>query len=151
MPKYRVYINGNEYSVDVLNAHERPVRALVNGEIVEVHVEEDESSIVPIAQKNVTLSQINDTPPSPPKHSQISTSSPAIGSKGTISSPLPGIIVSISVNEGDRVEIGQELCVLEAMKMNNPIRATINGTVTNIFITIGQQVQHGLPLMTVEG
>jgi len=47
------------------------------------------------------------------------------------------------------VTVGQELCVLEAMKMNNPIRSTANGTVTAIHISVGQQIQHGAPLLTL--
>ena len=75
---------------------------------------------------------------------------PAGQTGNEIKAPLPGIIVSISVKEGDRVESGQELCVLEAMKMNNPIRSTLIGRVKTIHITVGQQVQHGVPLMTIE-
>ena len=63
--------------------------------------------------------------------------------------PLPGTIVSVSVNAGDSVERGQELCVLEAMKMNNPIRATQSGEITEVLISVGQQVQYGDPLMVI--
>ena len=44
---------------------------------------------------------------------------------------------------------GQELCVLEAMKMNNPIRATQAGLVKEILVSVGQQVQHGNPLLVM--
>jgi biotin carboxyl carrier protein len=68
-----------------------------------------------------------------------------------VKAPLPGTVVSIAVAVGDRVEVGQELCVLEAMKMNNPIRATQAGTVSEIHVRIGEQVMHGAPLVTLGG
>jgi len=53
------------------------------------------------------------------------------------------------VSVGDQVVYGQELCVLEAMKMNNPIRASKPGVIQKVFVTVGQQVQHGAPLVTI--
>ena len=150
MPTYRITINGNEYTVVVPNPHERPVRAIVNGETIEVNVENDTPTALLVGSKNsfTTNSEISES-----VIPQYNTSQPTLqtsGSSGDIKSPLPGIIVSISVTEGDRVQPGQELCVLEAMKMNNPIRSTVSGTVTKIFVAIGQQVQHGVPIMTIK-
>jgi len=61
---------------------------------------------------------------------------------------MPGSIVSVAVQAGDQVEIGQDVCVLEAMKMNNRIRAPRAGTVAQVHIGPGQQVQHGDLLVT---
>ena len=61
---------------------------------------------------------------------------------------MPGSIVSIAVQPGDRVEVGQDLCVLDAMKMNNRIRAPRAGTIAQVHVSLGQQVQYGDPLMT---
>ena len=47
-----------------------------------------------------------------------------------VMSPMPGTLISFSVKEGDRVEIGQELCIDEAMKMQNIIRSPRTGVVT---------------------
>lgn len=150
MPKYRVTINGNTYTVAIQNVNERPVRALVNGKIIEVHVddapfvESDAQAMVPAMPGHFSGSEAQ------MKSSLASQASPAGDADNDIKAPLPGIIVSISVKEGDRVASGQELCVLEAMKMNNPIRSPLSGTVKTIHITVGQQVQHGVPLMTIE-
>lgn len=150
MPTFRVTIKGNEYTVAVPNPHERPVRAIVNGETIEVSVENDSVAAVPIASPSTSPKPdvIRKPVVTIPTTSPV-TSKPS-GPSGDVKSPLPGIIISIGVSEGDRVETGQELCVLEAMKMNNPIRSTVSGKITKIFVSIGQQVQHGVPLMSIE-
>jgi biotin carboxyl carrier protein len=63
---------------------------------------------------------------------------------------MPGTIVSIAVQPGDQVEVGQDLCVLDAMKMNNRIRAPRAGTIAQVHVTVGQQVSYGQPLVTFE-
>jgi biotin carboxyl carrier protein len=65
-----------------------------------------------------------------------------------ICAPMPGSIVSVAVQPGDRVEVGQDVCVLEAMKMNNRIRAPRAGMIAQIHVSVGQQVQHGDALVT---
>ncbi len=144
MPVYRVTIAGKTYTVEVPNPHERPVRAIVDGEVVEVAIAPAEGAPLvtpspspPAAQPTAPAAK----PPSPPGE----------GRTYEVKAPLPGTITVISVSEGERVERGQELCVIEAMKMNNPIRATAPGVVKEIFVTVGQQVQHGAPLLTLEG
>ena len=56
---------------------------------------------------------------------------------------MPGIVVSVSVAEGDEVEQGQAVCVLEAMKMENEIRASGAGKVTRIAVSPGDTVNSG--------
>jgi biotin carboxyl carrier protein len=60
---------------------------------------------------------------------------------------MPGTLLSLEVNVGQHVEQGQVLCVLEAMKMKNPIRATQTGTVAEILVQVGQTVPHGAVLL----
>jgi biotin carboxyl carrier protein len=150
MPTYRITIHGNEYIVDVPNPHERPIRTTVNGEEIEVYVENNAQHKYAADSSNTVAFDHTITEPTIQQKSKPQSALKLTDSTGDIKSPLPGIIVSISVKEGDRVEPGQELCVLEAMKMNNPIRSTISGIVMKIHVTIGQQVQHGRPLMTVK-
>jgi biotin carboxyl carrier protein len=64
---------------------------------------------------------------------------------------MPGSIVSVAVQPGDQVELGQDLCVLDAMKMNNRIRAPRAGTIAQVHVGPGQQVQYGDPLVTFAG
>ena len=55
---------------------------------------------------------------------------------------LPGVIVAVSVKPGDVVEHGQELCIIEAMKMKNVIRASRAGTIGAVHVTLNQHVKH---------
>lgn len=61
-----------------------------------------------------------------------------------ILSPMPGTLINYSIKEGDEVEIGQELCIIEAMKMQNVIRSTRTGMISKLYI------QPGSTLMTDE-
>ena len=67
-----------------------------------------------------------------------------------IESPLPGTIVGVSVSEGGQVNEGDELCLLESMKMENPILAPLGGTIRRIKITKGQTVQASALLMVID-
>ena len=57
------------------------------------------------------------------------------------------MIISVAVAAGDQVEVGQELCVLEAMKMKNVIRAPRAGEIGKVLVTAGEHVQHHDVLM----
>lgn len=59
---------------------------------------------------------------------------------GRVKAPIPGLITRLLVQVGETVESGQPLMVLEAMKMENEIRATQNGNVKTIHVTLGQSV-----------
>lgn len=142
MSIYQVTLNGKTYTVEIPNINERPVRAIVDGEIVSVDV-------------TATLPAGGGALPAGPA---VPMAAPAVVASvatngdraGAVKAPLPGTVVEITVTEGDRVEPGQQLCVLEAMKMNNPIRAAQGGTVKRIAISLGQQVQHGAVLMVID-
>ncbi len=69
---------------------------------------------------------------------------------GSLNAPMPGKILSITVQPGDTVEVGQLLVVQEAMKMEHSITAPYAGTVTELFFTIGDQVTEGAALLAIE-
>ena len=60
---------------------------------------------------------------------------------GQVIAPMPGLLVSIAVAEGDEVKVGDELAVLEAMKMENALRAERNGVVSKLNFAAGQSVE----------
>ena len=66
-----------------------------------------------------------------------------------IESPMPGNIMEISVKVGDKVEAGQVVLILEAMKMENDIEAETSGTVSKILVEVGSAVQAGAPLIEI--
>lgn len=67
-----------------------------------------------------------------------------------VRAPLPGIVSDIKVHEGDTVEAGGTLVVIEAMKMENPIKAPAALRVTRVHVQRGQEISHGAPLVSVE-
>lgn len=69
---------------------------------------------------------------------------------GTISSTIPGKIVSIAVEEGDIVAEGDVVMILEAMKMQNEIQAPVTGTVTAVNCEEGQSIEANVPLVVIE-
>ncbi len=91
-----------------------------------------------------------------------STSSPSIGTGDmesdavvdvegkTLSAPMPGKILEIKINIGDRVEAGQPLVILEAMKMENVLTAPVSGIVTAIPIKPGIDVKQGDELVVIK-
>jgi len=68
----------------------------------------------------------------------------------TVKAYMPGRVVTLLVQEGEEVSTGQGVLVLEAMKMENEIRAEHEGTVTQIHVQPGQAVESGNPLFDLE-
>ena len=68
---------------------------------------------------------------------------------GTISSTIPGKIVSIAINEGQQVSEGDVVMILEAMKMQNEIHAPLSGTVSAVNCKPGDSVEANSPLVVI--
>ncbi|MBR2227576.1 MAG: acetyl-CoA carboxylase biotin carboxyl carrier protein subunit, partial [Bacteroidales bacterium] len=71
------------------------------------------------------------------------------GAGEKVASPLPGVIIEISVKEGQQVKAGQKVAILEAMKMENEIPAPKDGTITEIHVHKGDTLQEGDPVVTI--
>jgi acetyl-CoA/propionyl-CoA carboxylase biotin carboxyl carrier protein len=69
----------------------------------------------------------------------------------TVVSPMQGSVLSVKVAEGDVVEIGQVICIVEAMKMENEVAAHRGGTVTELAVTAGQPVTTGQTICVIAG
>jgi biotin carboxyl carrier protein len=138
--KYTVKIRERQFTVEIADLSARPIRATVDGETFEVW---PESATDRDADKRI----LTDTaaPASVPSPLRIVTAPaprPQAPVTSSILAPLPGVIVSVSVRPGEAVSAGQEMCVLEAMKMKSPIRAPRAGTVGAVHVAVGQQVRH---------
>jgi len=70
--------------------------------------------------------------------------------EGTVTAPMTGKILSVKVKRGDQVELGQIVCILEAMKMENEITAPKAGTVQEVYVSEGSSVSEGEPLFIVD-
>jgi biotin carboxyl carrier protein len=68
----------------------------------------------------------------------------------TIEAPLPGKIVSVEVTSGNTVEEGGVICIIEAMKMENPILSPIKASITEVAVSPGQIVKTGEKIAVIE-
>lgn len=135
--KITVKINESSYDVEVGDIQARPIQATLNGESYEVWPEEAATeTTAPVGAKAVE-----------PRAAPVVRSTPAAQPSGDISkaitAPIPGVIISIAAKSGDNISFGQEVCVLEAMKMKNSIKATRAGKISIVKINTGDHVQHG--------
>lgn len=73
----------------------------------------------------------------------------AVGSGECVTAPMPGNILKVNVNVGDKVTEGQVLVILEAMKMENEIMAPCNGTVTQVLVSKGAAVDTGTAMVVI--
>jgi 3-methylcrotonyl-CoA carboxylase alpha subunit len=70
---------------------------------------------------------------------------------GVIKAPMHGKLLALFVNKGDRVEKGHRVAVIEAMKMEHSLVATVSGTITEVTAAVGDQVTEGATVMVIEG
>ena len=119
-------------------------RINVNGKSYEVEVEElgGVASPAPVAAPVATPAAAPAPAPAAPA---------ASGSAGgvTVAAPMPGNIIKVNVNVGDKVTSGQAVVILEAMKMENEIAAPQDGVVASINVTQGAKVNTGDVLITL--
>jgi biotin carboxyl carrier protein len=67
-----------------------------------------------------------------------------------IEAPLPGKIIKVNVKVGDEISEFDEICVIEAMKMENPIVATASGVVREVLVAVGKVVKAGELIVVIE-
>lgn len=63
---------------------------------------------------------------------------------------MPGVILAVKVKVGDTIVTGDEVCMLEAMKMQQTLRAEWSGVVKTVFVQVGQQIAGGDPIVELE-
>ena len=124
----RVKFMNDWYDVEIIDIDSNPAKVVVNGVPVDVKIEEK-----PIIQEKPQQEK--------PKVIQQnkSDSNPHSGKK-QFKSPMPGTIISYSVKEGDTIITGDEVCILEAMKMQQSLKAELSGIVKSINFQPGAQV-----------
>lgn len=151
MKEYKYKINGMKFTVAVGDIVDNEAEVEVNGVSYKVEIDRPAASKV---NKKPALSQSGKTNTGAQLNENKVTSKPAATPKtnnpGAIKSPLPGTIMSIAVAVGDEVTIGQKVAVLEAMKMENDIRADKSGKVTKICCAPGDTLLEGSDILILE-
>ncbi len=136
--KYKITVNEKTYEVEIENINARPVIAHVDGERFEImpgdvnQAETKKEASKPAEKKSFNPNPSKTTSPAP---------NPAI-SGNNLTAPLPGTVVDVFVKVGDKVEAGQVVLIIEAMKMKNSIRSVFSGTISEVLVSAGQSVAH---------
>ena len=146
MKEYKLKINGNEYNVTVNEVDGSMAEVEVNGTPFKVEFDKPVKKAAAPAAKPVAKAAA----PAASAPAAAPAPKPAAGGAGSaVTSPLPGVILEVCVAVGDAVKKGQKVMVLEAMKMENVIEATADGTVTAIKVGKGDSVLEGAPLVII--
>ncbi len=139
MKTYNFKINGKDYSVTIKGIEGRNAEVSVNGTDYIVEMENAPDAVPEPAA--VTA------PAAPQPQSVPQPAAPSGGVTSVVHSPLPGVIISVDVKEGQAVKKGQKVAVLEAMKMENEIQAEADGTVSAILVQKGDSVLEGAEII----
>ncbi len=137
MKRYRIRLADETFEVDVLDDPRQPqVRVQVDGELFTVNVED--------VAESQALPERGSVP--------AAAAAPVVSAAAAnvVTAPLPGTVKSVAAHPGVQVAVGDELLVIEAMKMDNVIRAPVAGRIKAVHAAEGHQVAHGEPLIEFE-
>ena len=135
----RVRIEDRWFNVEIDNSDPTNLRVLVDGIPVDVSLEK----ITVSESQSQATTQTEPNPSTDPKDASASATK-------IFRTPMPGSIISVSVERGDQVITGDEICVLESMKMQQSLRADWSGIVKTVHVQSGQQVLDGEPIIDLE-
>lgn len=147
MQDFKFKIDGAEYTANVEEKEDGKLQVTVNGKAYEVEVP-GHVAAAPKVQPVKPAAAAAAAPVAAPAAAPAAPKK-ASGAGTAITAPLPGVITSIEVKEGDQVKAGQTVIVMEAMKMANNITAESDGTVKAILVQQGAQVQSGDALIEI--
>ncbi len=137
MKKYNLKINGETYSAYIVSYHESGAVVEVNGNKFSVEFLNDGSASIPKIERSA-----RELPSTPEFENNNS-------SDGNVHSPIPGVIVSVNVKEGDEVKKGQPIVILEAMKMESEIPAPCSGKVAKVLVKDKSPVTEGQLMVSI--
>ena len=156
MRRYTLEIRGREFVIDVQEQAADRFEVAVGGEsyVVTLTGDEDlpEATIAPAlaatgAPAPSAVHLPRESRPPAPAAAAAPRKAAGAGGAGALTAPMPGVILDIGVKPGDTLARGQVVAVLEAMKMQNSIKASRAGTVAEVCVTVGQAVGHGDPII----
>ena len=158
MTKYQYTVKGVDYEVEIQDIEGNIANVTVNGIPFEVEMKQP----VKAGKQKVKLSEerraegseerrVKSEESNSSSASAASTSSAPTAAAGKpVVAPLPGTINEIKVKVGDKVNAGDTVVILEAMKMQNHIEAETSGTITSINVNKGDAVMEGDTLVTIK-
>jgi biotin carboxyl carrier protein len=144
---YKISIDGTEFFVDGKKTGRTNYSLIVDDRSFEIEVDhtEDEYRVL-VDGRNYHINLVDE------RRVRVGGAQSGFESQGRqkVSVPMPGKVIAVLVAEGDAVEKGQGLVIVEAMKMENEVRSPITGEVKEIKVTPGDTVEGGAVLLIVE-
>lgn len=146
-PQIVVTVNGQEFRVEILDLNATPVIAVVDGQPFEVFIGEGitirphETAVAGEEQREAKIALATST-----NQTTQGTSDP--DNRFRVTAPMPGDIVEVCVQPGQKVKLGDALCVLDAMKMKNTIHSPRDGLISSVDVSPGQVVEYGDLIVT---
>ena len=140
MKEYKYTINGNKYEVVIGDITDNVATLTVNGEEFKVEMEREAE---PEKKKPVVRAAASGAADEP-------AAGTAANKANALKAPLPGVITDILVEIGQEVQAGDNVIVLEAMKMANALQAEKSGKISAIVVKVGQSVMEDEALVVIE-
>jgi biotin carboxyl carrier protein len=144
---YKVSIDGHEFLVDGKKTGRTNYSLIVDNRSFEIEVDnsEDEYRVL-VDGRNYRVNMVDE------RRVRVGGAQGGLQLQGRqkVSVPMPGKVIAVLVSEGDAVEKGQGLVIVEAMKMENEVRSPINGEIKEIRVEPGATVEGGAVLVVVE-
>ena len=148
MNKFEYKVQGVDYEVEIEEMEGNIAKVSVNGIPFEVELKQPINPAKAISRPKVAAPAPAPAPAAAPAARPAAPAASA-GAGAAVKAPLPGTISSINVKVGDKVNVGDTVVVLEAMKMQNNIEAECAGTITAILVNPGDSVMEGASLVTI--
>jgi biotin carboxyl carrier protein len=130
LKKFRITIDGETFEVSVEEIEDKPLKIENIREIKEN---------IPVTKEPVET-KINHTPKTLEKPQEKEAVTESRGTK-IVTAPLPGKVLKVNVAPGSKIKKGDVLMTIEAMKMENEILASMNGTINRVFVETGKNVE----------
>ena len=150
MKQYKYKVNGAQYDVTINEIQGQLAKVVVNGITFDVEMQNSQLSEDNLPDVTTTAAPAA-APAAPVAAAPAATeAAPSGAGEGTpVKAPLPGVVTKINVSVGQQVKKGENVLVLEAMKMENNITAEADGTVSGIAVKAGDSVLEGAVLLTI--
>ncbi len=148
LDEHHVLINDQVYQVDFHPVSDQPVYSLlIDGKSYEAYVYPVDGAWQVLLNGNQYPAQVEDER----EHRLRSSEADVIqsGSEYHLKAPMPGLIVLVAVDEGQKVQKGDMLAILESMKMQNELKSPREGTVSRIRVGPGESVEQRQILLSV--
>ena len=156
MKKYQYKVQGVDYEVEITEVEGKIARVNVNGIPFEIEMQKPINAAkhpaLAATKRSATVTPTEAPAPAavaPAPAKPAPQAAVPAGAGIPVKAPLPGTINAIQVKVGDKVNVGDVVIVLEAMKMQNNIESEQAGIVTSITVNVGDSVMEGAVMLTI--